>query len=367
MEEGTMTHISLSKGKGKNRENVSYKGRHIGDVESYKHRTGTRWGSTTPSGEGTAGNRHKEDSVADLRWFEAQRLKDKRKLKEELAKKDYDKDGKVESPKDEVWGSRLRAAKMAGKLKEEEQIDEISKELAGRYAKKAYAQSRSATAQAVDAYHNNLPKTQAYHSDKSNKRGAGLRLAIDKLSGRAKVSANEETDYSAQDRAPVTKSAPKEDPSTPKSYPGAASTVNGPNPTSQRMQNAVKPKLQEAVSRKHFQQVADLIKGHESQEKRNELASHHAGIFAKQNPRFNHEKFHAAAGSTAHQPKKMDEAAYSAKAGRAGKDLGKPGKMFAKIASKAGKKYGSEERGKKVAGAILAKIRAKHMKEDQSF
>jgi hypothetical protein len=40
------------------------------------------------------------------------------------ADKDYDKDGKIESPKDEVWGSRLRAAKMAGKLKEEEQIDE---------------------------------------------------------------------------------------------------------------------------------------------------------------------------------------------------------------------------------------------------
>jgi hypothetical protein len=41
--------------------------------------------------------------------------------------------------------------------------------------------------------------------------------------------------------------------------------------------------------------------------------------------------------------------------------------MFSKIASKAGEKYGSEERGKKVAGAILKRIRAKHMKEDSSF
>ena len=40
-----------------------------------------------------------------------------------LADKDYDKDGKIESPKDEVWGSRFRAAKMAGKM-EEEQIEE---------------------------------------------------------------------------------------------------------------------------------------------------------------------------------------------------------------------------------------------------
>jgi hypothetical protein len=34
------------------------------------------------------------------------------------AKKDYDRDGKVESPKDEVWGSRFRAAKAAGKMAE---------------------------------------------------------------------------------------------------------------------------------------------------------------------------------------------------------------------------------------------------------
>ena len=34
------------------------------------------------------------------------------------AKKDWDKDGKIESDKDEVWGSRMRAAKMAGKMQE---------------------------------------------------------------------------------------------------------------------------------------------------------------------------------------------------------------------------------------------------------
>ncbi|MFZ9610548.1 MAG: hypothetical protein ACO294_07580 [Methylococcales bacterium] len=53
----------------------------------------------------------------------------------------------------------------------------------------------------------------------------------------------------------------------------------------------------------------------------------------------------------------QDEATLSAKAGRAGKDLGAPGKNFSKIASSAAKKYGSEEAGKKVAGAILAKMR----------
>ena len=46
---------------------------------------------------------------------------------EKKAKMDYDKDGKVESPKAEVLGSRIRAAKMAGKLKEEEELDEAKK------------------------------------------------------------------------------------------------------------------------------------------------------------------------------------------------------------------------------------------------
>lgn len=53
----------------------------------------------------------------------------------------------------------------------------------------------------------------------------------------------------------------------------------------------------------------------------------------------------------------VDEASYSAKAARAGKDIGKPGKMFSKIAAKAAKRYGSEEAGKRVAGAILKKLR----------
>jgi hypothetical protein len=55
----------------------------------------------------------------------------------------------------------------------------------------------------------------------------------------------------------------------------------------------------------------------------------------------------------------LDEATYSAKAARAGKDIGKPGKAFAKIAAAAAKRYGSKERGEKVAGAVLAKLRAK--------
>jgi hypothetical protein len=55
----------------------------------------------------------------------------------------------------------------------------------------------------------------------------------------------------------------------------------------------------------------------------------------------------------------MAKKSYSAKAASAGKDIGKPGKNFSKIASSAGSKYGSAEAGKRVAGAVLAKLRKK--------
>lgn len=47
------------------------------------------------------------------------------------------------------------------------------------------------------------------------------------------------------------------------------------------------------------------------------------------------------------------------KAAAAGKDIGKKGKNFEKIAKSAGKKYGSKAAGDRVAGAILAKMRGK--------
>jgi hypothetical protein len=49
--------------------------------------------------------------------------------------------------------------------------------------------------------------------------------------------------------------------------------------------------------------------------------------------------------------KVVDEARF-----KKGTDIGKPGKGFEKIAKKAAKQYGSEEAGKKVAGAILKKV-----------
>lgn len=47
----------------------------------------------------------------------------------------------------------------------------------------------------------------------------------------------------------------------------------------------------------------------------------------------------------------------AAKKAASGKDLGKKGKNFEKIAAKAGASYGSAESGKKVAGAVFQKLR----------
>jgi hypothetical protein len=55
---------------------------------------------------------------------------------------------------------------------------------------------------------------------------------------------------------------------------------------------------------------------------------------------------------------------YSAKKASAGKDIGKPGKMFSKIAKSAGKEYGSKAAGERVAGAVLNKLRAKESVEE---
>jgi hypothetical protein len=54
------------------------------------------------------------------------------------------------------------------------------------------------------------------------------------------------------------------------------------------------------------------------------------------------------------------ETDYSAKKARAGKDIGKPGKNFEKIAKSAGERYGSKAAGERVAGAVLNKLRGKN-------
>jgi hypothetical protein len=54
--------------------------------------------------------------------------------------------------------------------------------------------------------------------------------------------------------------------------------------------------IDEVMTRKHFQQVADLIKANPDAKKREELAAHHSQIFKKSNPRFDQARFNKACG-----------------------------------------------------------------------
>lgn len=49
----------------------------------------------------------------------------------------------------------------------------------------------------------------------------------------------------------------------------------------------------------------------------------------------------------------------AAKKARKGDDMGKPGKGFARIAKSAGKEYGSEKAGDRVAGGVFQAMRKK--------
>jgi hypothetical protein len=59
------------------------------------------------------------------------------------------------------------------------------------------------------------------------------------------------------------------------------------------------------------------------------------------------------------------EKSSTVKAAKAGKDIGKPGKNFEKVASKAAKTYGSKEKGEKVAAAAMWKNKAKSVSESK--
>ena len=53
----------------------------------------------------------------------------------------------------------------------------------------------------------------------------------------------------------------------------------------------------------------------------------------------------------------MKKRTYSAEEAAKGKDLGKPGKNFSKIAASAAKEYGAKAAGERVAAAVLNKLR----------
>lgn len=99
------------------------------------------------------------------------------------------------------------------------------------------------------------------------------------------------------------KAYPKHNPSDVKVYPVK---LKEENMSTSRL-HIVRRVLDEAtITRKHFQQVADIIKAHPDEKKRKELAQHHAEIFKKANPRFDHSRFYSAAGVKMNEETELD-------------------------------------------------------------
>lgn len=80
LDEGTMTHITLGNkvknSDGGHNQDVHYKGKKIGHIESYKHRSGLRYGSKhDASGQTEAGSRSPEEAIDFVRTSHGDHLK----------------------------------------------------------------------------------------------------------------------------------------------------------------------------------------------------------------------------------------------------------------------------------------------------
>jgi hypothetical protein len=125
-----------------------------------------------------------------------------------------------------------------------------------------------------------------------------------------------------------------------------------PNKHPQSLDYAEKPddeeddeeKIDENMSRQHFQYVADVLKDIQDPIKRSEYAKHHSAIFQHFNPRFDHARFMAAAGV---ETKEQAESVCS--------DCGKP--RFAAMPESIQQQYESvnEEKQKGVDGKVCWK------------
>jgi hypothetical protein len=215
----------------------------------------------------------------------------------ELADKDYDKDGKKESPKAEYMGARIAAGKKAAeKMKEQISGDdemEEGNEFSGELVKaKAMGKKEfKVGGKEYDVKEQGLPDIADKKAKMAQARGEkpsplknvgkGLKAFF---KGQPEPMDEEEemmnflqSKLGRAEAKPYNKGTGRPDAHNGMEFEGEEMTL-------------------EAVSRKHFQQVADLLKAIEDPAKRKEMAMHHAQIFQQQNPRFDIVRFGQAAG-----------------------------------------------------------------------
>ena len=194
--------------------------------------------------------------------------------------KDYDGDGKVESPKDEVWGSRAKAAAKAGKPFSE------------------------------------AAKPDFLDMDKDGDKKEPMKKAVkDKKVKEAQGEADD------KDRKPA--KTKEREVTLPSGAKVKSRTVQG-----------------------WQSQKADKDAGKDKNKDLDEAAK---------------ECNHSAKGEKCPVHGLKECGMYE------GKDEGKPGKNFAKIAKKAGEKYGSKAAGERVAGAVRQKLKKAGKLEESNF
>jgi len=208
-----------------------------------------------------------------------------------MAKKDYDGDGKVETGKDEVLGSRAKAAAKAGHPFKE------------ATSKKCCCSTKGEDSCPVH----------------------GMKEGWDDMMNKVKSDHEKE-------KTSTTGKFDKKDTTTGTVYTRKSSTFdNGTEdkPKEKKVKEGAKPDF------------LDMDKDGNKKEPMKKAAA------AKKH----------AKGCTCNECSGMYE----------GKDEGKPGKNFAKIAKDAGKRYGSKEAGERVAGAVRAKLSKQGKLEESNF
>jgi hypothetical protein len=226
-----------------------------------------------------------------------------------MADKDYDGDGKVETGKAEVMGSRMKAAAKAGNL------EELSPNTLKSYAKKAANSTANLGAK--------LGKQQADADEVDRYTNRHFPKGVDQFGQRDAMRKAAGADYDDMN----------------KTRSKAAKRVAGIGRAVDRLAN-------EDDMGEGNEFSGELVKAKAMGKKEFEVDGKEYKV-----------KEDGTGGMNFSGSGSLEEAetkSYSAKKAAAGKDIGKPGKNFEKIEKSAG----GGEKGKRIAGAVLAKLRA---------
>jgi len=237
--------------------------------------------------------------------------------KSKMAKKDYDKDGKIESGKDEYLGSRIRAAKKAGKMDEGQKCNEC-----GMMMEKCSCMHES--------------------TDKTMSRAAKGVMKYGKEGMKALAKAGKE----GKSLEPVKAKYNKYDESTKQRISENLDRLLSHYPKEVehfKQGGELDRDLQDALWDYYFTNGEIRNYDADAGEFIADRLAYHLGI---------DESLKEGKPSVGLSAAKKSVVVKKAKAGG---DIGKPGKGFKGLAAKAAKEYGSKEKGEKVAAAAMWK------------